>query len=149
MHRIEKLQDEQLVSDLLYGQAQPMGGSNLDDARLIQIAEAEFAGRAFCIVRNWMVLDIMLPAEELGELTAAGRYPMVLIAHDVAYDSDVTKQYQAPLATDYGQEFYGCFFKVGAKMFVLAGRGARRYAAKPAWEALKQTMAEQRARGST
>ncbi|GLO49590.1 hypothetical protein PPUN110474_09900 [Pseudomonas putida] len=147
MQTVEMQRDDHLVSELLYGQAQPLCGSGLDDASLIQIAKTEFADRAFCIVRNWMILDIMLPDNELQKVVAAGQHPIVLLAHEITYDSQASQPYQAPLVTGYGEDLYGCFFEAGPKMYVLAGRGARRYAAKPALVALEQMTTEAYAYG--
>lgn len=133
-------QNDHLVSELLYGQAQPLCGSGLDDLSLIQIAKTEFADRPFCIVRNWMILDVMLPASDMEEVAAAEQHPMVLFAHDVTYDSLTTQHRDVPLVTRYAKDFFGCFFEDGATVFILAGRGARRYVAKTALTALRQKM---------
>ncbi len=94
-----------------------------------------------------MILDIMLPAGELDELVTAEQYPVVLLAHDVTYDSQAIQCGHAPFVTGYANDFFGCFFDDGLKIFVLAGLGARRYAAKPALIALRQAMAGKEADG--
>lgn len=132
--------DEDLVSELLYGNAHPLCGSGLDDASLVRIARKELAGRSFSIVRNWMILDVLLPESDIAELSLAGRYPMVLMAHDVAYESEASCRCERPLVTEYGHDFFGCFFEAGSKVYVLAGRGARRYTGKPALIALRQLI---------
>lgn len=88
-----------------------------------------------------MLLDIMLPPGELEEVVAAEQYPVVMLAHDVIYDSQTTQYRHVPFVTGYANDFFGCFFDDGVEIFVLAGLGARRYAAKPALIALRQAMA--------
>lgn len=84
---------------------------------------------------------------KLQKVVAAGQHPIVLLAHEVTYDSQPSQPCQAPLVTGYGEDLYGCFFEAGPKMYVLAGRGARRYAAKPALVALEQMTTEAYAYG--
>lgn len=130
--------DDQLVAELLHGRANLMAGSGLDDHSLMLIAREEFSGRSFAIVREWMLLDVMLPAAELSELTAAGLQPLVLLANLIVHDSDASTPMGSQLITGFGQDFFGCFFELDSKVYVLAGRGARKYAAMPALEALRR-----------
>lgn len=132
--------EDQLVADLLYGRANTMAGSGLDDQSLIQIAGEEFSGRAYAVVRDWMILDVILPSEELNELTAAGQQPMILLAPRVVHDSDMASPRADLLITGFCQDFFGCFFEVDSKVYVLAGRGARKYAAMPSITALKRVQ---------
>lgn len=133
--------DDQLVADLLYGRSSTITGSGLDDQSLIQVAQEEFSGRPFSVVRDWMILDMMMPAEALSELTAVGKLPLVLLANRIVHDSDPTLPLEGLLVTGYSQDFFGCFFEVDDKVYVLAGRGARKYAAMPELAALRRVQA--------
>lgn len=79
--------EAELVADVLYGPARTLGGSRLDDDELIKLAREEFEGQPFCVVRNWMILDLLLPEAQESEVRRQGLQPSVLYAHRVVFDS--------------------------------------------------------------
>lgn len=64
--------EAELVADVLYGPARTLGGSRLDDDELIKLAREEFEGQPFCVVRNWMILDLLLPEAQESEVRRKG-----------------------------------------------------------------------------
>lgn len=125
-----------LLGDLLFGSARPLGGSKLGDDELIELAADTFRENPFCIVRHWMVLDVMLPEFQEREIKAQGLEATLLYAHFAVFDSQNKYQPGDRIVSGYQRDFDGCFFESNDTIFILAGRGARRHASFPAVQAL-------------
>lgn len=125
-----------LIEDVLYGPARMLGGSRLGDYELIKLAREEFEGQLFCIVRNWMLIDLMLSDEQENEIRKQGLQPSVLYANYAVFDSEERIARGNGFITGYQKDFHGCFFESKDKLYILAGRGARKYASVPAVAAL-------------
>ncbi|WP_322614509.1 DUF6957 family protein [Pseudomonas sp. BIC9C] len=129
-----------LIEDVLYGPAQMLGGSQLEDGELIQLAREEFEGQPFCIVRNWMLLDVMLAEVQEREVRKQGLQPTVLFISHAVYDSDASVPASDGFVTGYQKDFHGCFFESKDKLYILAGRGARKHVSVPAVAALHENL---------
>lgn len=129
--------ESNLIADILYGEARSLGGSSLSDDGLIRIVQDEFSDRAVCVVRQWLLLDVLLPESERVEIEADGRQPTILYAHNVVFDNRECIPAGDGLVTNYEREFYGCLFETGDVLVVLAGPGGRKYVSQPAVAALK------------
>ncbi|WP_426236542.1 DUF6957 family protein [Pseudomonas sp. TWP3-2] len=129
-----------LIEDVLYGPAQMLGGSQLEDGELIQMAREEFEGRPFCIVRNWMLLDLLLAEAQEREVRKQGLQPTVLFINHAVFDSDTLVPTGDGLITGYQKDFHGCFFESKDKLYILAGRGARKHVSVPAISALHENL---------
>ncbi|WP_419554985.1 DUF6957 family protein [Pseudomonas mandelii] len=113
-----------------------LGGSQLEDGELIQLAREEFEGQPFCIVRNWMLLDLLLCEAQEREVRKQGLQPTVLYISKAVFDSEASTPTDDSFITGYQKDFYGCFFESKDKLYILAGRGARKHASLPAVKAL-------------
>ncbi|MEF9900429.1 MAG: hypothetical protein RR736_24675 [Pseudomonas sp.] len=131
--------ESNLIADILYGEARNLSGSSLSDDDLIRIVQDEFSDRAVCVVRQWLLLDVLLPECERIEVEAEGRQPTILYAHNVVFDSRGYIPAGDGFVTDYEREFYSCLFETGDVLVVLAGLGGRKYVSQPAVAALKNT----------
>lgn len=125
-----------LLGDLLFGSARPLGGSKLGDDELIELAADTFREKPFCIVRHWMVLDVMLPEFHEREIKAQGLEATLLYAQSAVFDSQNKYQPGDRIVSGYQRDFDGCFFESNDTIFILAGRGARKHASFPAVQAL-------------
>lgn len=127
--------DEGLVAEVLFGPAQPLLGSGLDDDALVRTAQEEFGDRKFCIVRGWIILDVMHgePGQERAS-PAAGHSSMLFVLGTV-FDTCKHDTGQSYL-THYGR-VDGCFFETEQKIFIMAGRGARKFVSAQAIDALR------------
>ncbi|MFJ5282756.1 DUF6957 family protein [Pseudomonas sp. NPDC088429] len=128
--------DIELLGDLLFGPAQSLGGSNLSNDELIELAAESFTEKPFCIVRRWMVLDVMLPEFQEREIKAQGLEATRLYAQSSEFDSENTYQPGDSILSDFQREFDGCIFESKTTIFILAGRGARKHVSLPTVEAL-------------
>lgn len=126
-----------LIADILYGEARNLNGSSLSDGDLISIVQKDFSDRAVCVVRQWLLLDVLLAEGMRAEIEGEGRQPTILYAHNVVFDNRECIPAGDGLVTDYEREFYGCLFETGDVLVVLAGPGGRKYVSQPAVAALK------------
>ena len=128
--------DEDLITDLLRSQGETVRGSSRPDAELIEMAQRLFAGRRFCIVRNWLLLDVMHSDEDCRQLKAQGCEPIVVYASELAYDSGVDAPRMGAIRSSYQSAFKDFWFETKNSVFILAGVGARKWASVPALLAL-------------
>jgi hypothetical protein len=128
--------DIDLLGDLLFGPAQPLSGSNLSNDELIELAAESFTEKPFCIVRRWMILDVMLPEFQEREIKAQGLEATRLYAQSSEFDSESTYLPGDSILSDFQCEFDGCIFESKHRIFILAGRGARKHVSLPTVEAL-------------
>lgn len=126
----------ELLADLLYGPACFLNGAKLDDDELIRASHEAFAGRPFCVVRHWMLLDVMLPASQEQEVKTQGLKPCVLYAQATVYDSLAELKPGDSLLSDYERDFDSCIFESKDVVYILAGRGARKFVSLPALQSL-------------
>ncbi|MGY2257991.1 DUF6957 family protein [Pseudomonas sp. SDO55104_S430] len=129
--------DPELLGDLLFGSARTLGGSRLRDEELIPLAADTFGKQHFCIVRYWMVLDVMLPESQEREIKAQGLEATVLYAQAVVFDSANKLQPGDSVISDFQSDFEECVFESKDTLYILAGRGARKHASLPAVKALE------------
>ena len=61
-----------LIADILYGEARNLNGSSLSDGDLISIVQKDFSDRAVCVVRQWLLLDVLLAEGMRAVLARAG-----------------------------------------------------------------------------
>ncbi|MCK8654750.1 DUF6957 family protein [Pseudomonas umsongensis] len=129
--------DTDLLGDLLFGPAQSLGGSKLGNDELIELATVNFTEKPFCIVRQWLLLDVMLPESQEREVKAQGLGATILYTQSVIYDSQLKLQPGDSVLSDFQSDFEECIFESKDKLYILAGRGARKHASAPAVEALR------------
>lgn len=128
--------DTDLLGDLLFGPAQPLGGSTLGDNELVELAADAFGEKPFCIVRGWMLMDVMLPDSQDREIKAQGLEATLLYAQAAVFDSQSRHQPGDSILSDFQRVFDGCIFESKHTIFILAGRGARKHVNLPAVEAI-------------
>lgn len=135
MTRMSVTEDE-LLGDLLYGSARPLGGSKLSDDELVELAADTFKEKPFCVVRHWLILDVMLPESTEQQIKAQGLEATVLYAQAAVFDSENRHSPGDSLLSGYQSDFDGCIFESKDRLYILAGRGARKYVSLPALQAL-------------
>lgn len=131
---------QHLISDILFGPALVLGGSGLADAEAIKASGEEFAGQRFCIVRQWLLLDVLLPEGFDFSPATEGLATTVLFAQRVVHDSATQLVVGKPFLSGFQQRFVDCFFETEQGLFVLAGSGARKSISLPALIALEEAM---------
>ncbi|MGK4361526.1 DUF6957 family protein [Ectopseudomonas chengduensis] len=119
------------VSALLYGAGEVMPGIEMswEQARERVVARDRSLWMAYCIVRDWIWIDLILTEEEQAILRPSGREAVMLYAHSVLYDSerrfDVGDWVRTTPLVSFSE---GCFFLTSNTLYVLVGDGQRKQA---------------------
>ncbi|MGS0738178.1 DUF6957 family protein [Pseudomonas sp. GG8] len=131
--------DIELLGDLLYGPARVLYGSKLTDEKLLQATHETFGARPFCIVRNWMIIDVLLTDRHDRLIKANGLKPAVLYGSTIGGADDAAGDLSHGVLSGFQRSYEDCFFETeDMLLFVLAGRGARKSAGVPSVFALAQ-----------
>ncbi|MCW3147019.1 hypothetical protein N8H22_00185 [Stutzerimonas stutzeri] len=121
------MDDLKKVSHLLYAPGEVMPGIEMS------LAEAHARGSAaalhdevpFCVVRDWIWIDLIVPDAIRETLQASGQQPAMVYAGRVLYDSANRFQEGDWVRTTQLIEFAdGCIFRTRNTRYVLAGPGA-------------------------
>jgi hypothetical protein len=135
--------DVELLGDLFFGPATVLGGSWLDDGALKQAATESFPEKRSCVVREWMLLDVMFEDECQREMKGQGVVPTILYTQNMVFDSAQKLPERGQFRTHFATSVEGCFFETTDTIFVLAGRGSRKYASLCAISALDMAIQTQ------
>ena len=128
--------DIELLGDLLYGPAGVLYGSTLADEQLVQISTEVFGAQTFCIVRNWMLINVMLSDAHDQMIKKQGLQPTILYAQTIVSGGDATGEISHGALSSFQRRYDGCFFVSKDMLYILGGRGAHKYASVPAVSAL-------------
>ncbi|AZZ43467.1 hypothetical protein C1896_00115 [Pseudomonadaceae bacterium SI-3] len=123
------MKDLNAVTEMLYGDGEPMSGSAMTDEQALAHMQSRRLG-AFCLVRDWMWLDLDVTDEQRAVLEKIGRQPVMIYAHTVVYDS--ARRWDAGdfVRTSPLHRFdEGFLFKTSNTTYVLLGDGVRKRAA--------------------
>lgn len=126
----------QLLGDLLFGPAQPLPGSGLDDDTLLKLAFEEFPEKEFCIVRRWMLIDVILSDDQESQVRSEGLRPCIIYAQAMITKEGTKAGDTHGVLSGFQLTFEDCFFETQDMLYILAGRGSRKFASKPAVSAL-------------
>jgi hypothetical protein len=117
------------ISQLLYGAGEEMLGWQGTQDELIALAAKAFPGKAFCVVRQWILIDLTVNYDEKGKLIGLGLLPATLFAHEVVLDSRNRFQPTMWVRSNFGVSFTeGCMFETKSTVYLLWGSGLRKEA---------------------
>jgi hypothetical protein len=121
------------IAQLLYGTDGEASGWNGTQEDLISLAGKLFPGKAFCVVRQWILIDLTVTPEEKEKLTILGLLPATLYAHEVVLDSRCRFQPKMWVRSNFGMSFiYGCMFETKNTVYLLSGAGQKKEASMAA-----------------
>ncbi|WP_410481651.1 DUF6957 family protein [Pseudomonas plecoglossicida] len=129
--------EEALVANLLSECGASQEGDGQSDELIVSTAWSNNQGRQFYVVRNWLLLDILVPSDVEDDLTAKGLQPTVVFASTVVYDSKIEGSRAGAIRSSFQRALDGCTFKSMNTSYILAGPGIRKYASLPALLALE------------
>lgn len=123
------MDDLQTITDLLYRPGEPMRGSMMTDDQALVFAREHCRFTEFCLVRQWLWIDLNVSEAQRVELEKTQRQPVILYAHGVVYDSsrrwdvgDVVRTSPLSLFEE------GFLFRTLNSTYVLLGEGQRKRA---------------------
>jgi hypothetical protein len=123
------MDDLSAVTDLLNGAGETMLGHEFTNEEAVARARERFPGKPFCLVRDWIWIDMSMPDAVRAELERTARQPAMLYAHQVILDSAwrfapgdwVRSSFLVAFTDD-------CFFETENSVYVLLGNGVRKTA---------------------
>tara|TARA_R110000850_G_scaffold274853_1_gene413089 strand:+ start:765 stop:1178 length:414 start_codon:yes stop_codon:yes gene_type:complete len=117
------------MTDLLYGEGEPMRGGNLtlEEAR---VQGKDFANyKPYRIVRDWIWADLDVNEKIIKDLETRDLKPVMVYAHDVMYDSTHRFDPGNWVRTTPLVKFTPpCFFETQNTVYILIGDGKRKTA---------------------
>lgn len=117
------------VAQLFYGEGEAKPGWEGSQEDLISLAAEAFPGKAFCIVRQWILIDLIVTPAEQEKLTELGLLPATLFAHEVVLDSKGRFQPSMWVRSNFGKSFSkGTMFETNNTVYLLCGPGQRKEA---------------------
>ncbi|PCD01308.1 hypothetical protein EAO82_15225 [Halopseudomonas pelagia] len=117
------------MSQLLYGPGVAMPGSSMtkEDALLYMRERQDL--RPYCIVRDWIWVDLDLNQQQLNVLESTGKQPAIIYAHTVLFDSEKRLDIGDFVRTSPLVAFEdGYLFATANTTYVLLGNGVRKLA---------------------
>lgn len=117
------------VAQLFYGEGEAKLGWEGCQEDLISLAAKAFPGKAFCVVRRWILIDLTVNTDEKEKLTGLGLLPTTLYAHEVVFDSRNRFQPGMWVRSNFGKSFTeGCMFETKNTVYLLLAAGQRKEA---------------------
>lgn len=115
------------VSDLLYGAGVPMVGIEISDDEAVERVRKQFRFSDYCLVRDWIWIDLDVSDEQRALLEKTGRQPTIVYAHTVIYDSARRWDVGDFVRTSPLHAFHdGFLFQTWNTVYVLLGDGLRK-----------------------
>ena len=111
------------ISQLLYGTGDESPGWQGSEEALISLAAKTFPGKAFCVVKQWILIDLTVTPVEREKLTSLGLIPATLFAHEIVLDSKGRFQPAMWVRSNFGK-----FFSEGCKRPAKSSTQRRCYA---------------------
>ena len=117
------------IAQLLYGAGEEMLGWQGTQDELIALSEKTFPGKPFCVVRQWILIDLTVNPDEKEKLAGLGLLPATLFAHEIVLDSKGRFQPAMWVRSNFGKSFAeGCMFETKSTVYLLLGSGLRKEA---------------------
>lgn len=130
--------DTVLVGNLLLQTGEQIRGESGSDATLIELAMSRSAGKPVCVVKDWLLLDVMVSDQDGDSLRGQGLQPTVLFAREILFDSRCRGARLGALRSGFQRSHDSASFETPDVIYLLAGPGQRKYASVPALLALER-----------
>lgn len=106
-----------------------MAGSEMSNEEAMAYADSRFPFGNFCLVREWIWIDLEVDDTQRAELGKTQRQPVILYAHGVVFDSERRWDIGDFVRTSPLYAFEAGFhFKTLNSTYLLLGTGIRKHA---------------------
>ncbi|MBA6421522.1 DUF6957 family protein [Pseudomonas sp. 5Ae-yellow] len=123
MNRLDSLYE------LIHGPGLPEEGREMSDDEAVAFVRSRYPDAGYCLVRDWIWIDLDMPAAQLTVLEKQRRKPVVLYAHTVIFDSarrwDIGDFVRTSPLTTFSDGF---LFHTWNSVYVLLGNGLKKTA---------------------
>lgn len=113
---------------LLHAPGTTMIGHQMTNAHAIEFIAEGFPGRHFCLVRDWIWVDLALPKAVREELNRVQLLPVMLYGDVVADSLGRFDKGDWQRSTPLIAFTQGCFFETRDTVYALLGHGVRKRA---------------------
>lgn len=110
----------------MIGPSAIMHGADVNLEEAVRITQKKFPGRSFCIVNEWVWLDLEAPDLVVEELALEGMQPIMLLVFNVLFDSSTNSKSHWFRSTPMMDFTDGMFFQTQHKLYLLLGHGRRK-----------------------
>lgn len=105
----------------------PWPGCTLEDTEAVGRVRLLFPGKKYCLVQNWVLLDLTGPNVALERIRDEGLEPVILYAHRVIFDSKrrvdfggwIRSMFQLSLSSEG-------YFETKNTVYIMVGQGFRK-----------------------
>ena len=105
----------------------PLAGCALPDQEAIERAKALYPNKKFCLVQDWVLLDLVGPEADIGRIRREGLEPVILYSHRVIFDSKRRVDFGGWIRSLFQLSFsHEGFFETKNTVYILVGRGFRK-----------------------
>jgi hypothetical protein len=115
--------------ELIHGPGLPLEGREMSDEEAVKFVRDQYPDSGYCLVRDWIWIDLDVPAAQLAVLEKQGRKPVLLYAHTVIFDSarrwDIGDFVRTSPLTTFREGFLFCTWN---SLYVLLGNGSKKTA---------------------
>jgi hypothetical protein len=117
------------VAELLYGRGEPLYGFDGDEAQTEAEAILNFNGKPYCLIRDWIIVEVEVDDNYRDELAAAGFEPNVVYASNVRIHSAGKRSVGDWVRSTFQRSFRaGYVFETKNTTYLLMGDGFRKRA---------------------
>lgn len=109
----------------MIGPSAIMQGAEIKLEEAIRVTREKFPDRSFCIVNEWVWLDLDAPDLVVEELALEGMKPIMLLVFEVLFDSSTNSNSHWFRSTPMMDFTDGMFFQTQNKLYILLGSGRR------------------------
>lgn len=121
------------LTNLFNRDGEVMAGSPMTDEQALNFMHTQRLNAEYCLVRDWIWIDLNVTPAQLAELGKTRRQPAVIFAHSVIYDSVRRWDVGNLVRTSPLHEFRnGFLFQTLNSVYVLLGEGLRKRASAEA-----------------
>ena len=109
------------ISQLLYGTGYESPGWQGSEEELIFLAAKMFPGKGFCVVKQWILIDLTVTPVEREKLTSLDLLPATLFAHEIVLDSQGRFQPSMWVRSNFGISSHSYMFETKKTVYLLLG----------------------------
>ncbi|MEW7374976.1 DUF6957 family protein [Pseudomonas putida] len=125
-----------LVENLLLQAGEPIVGGTASEAALIDSAMSRSERKHVCVVKEWVLLNVMVSDQDEELLRTQGLQPTVLFAREILFDSRCLGSRSGALRSSFQHSHDAESFDTLDVTYLLAGPGHRKHVSLPALLAL-------------
>lgn len=119
----------QEITDLLLSTGIPVPGAKVEQEEAVRIVCERYPYAEYCIVADWLWIDLDVTPAQLDELTKTNRRPVVIYAETVIYDSRRRWDVGDFVRTSFLHKFEeGFIFQTLNSVYILLGDGLQKRA---------------------